>query len=119
MRAKISKTLKKLAVGLLSTAGIFFCVILFATPQEPILEFTKNGADAVENFFYDLYFKTITLRSLDSNYTDNKVSITKNYDPNIFIVDIDEPSLTKLGNYNEWDRSIHANVINRFAHVFI
>lgn len=115
MRAKISKTLKKLAVGLLSTAGIFFCVILFATPQEPILEFTKNGADAVENFFYDLYFKTITLRSLDSNYTDNKVSITKNYDPNIFIVDIDEPSLTKLGNYNEWDRSIHANVIKNLS----
>jgi Predicted transmembrane sensor domain len=51
----------------------------------------------------------------EENYSNDKVSVSKGYDPNILIVDIDEPSLAKLGNYNEWDRSIHANVVRNLT----
>jgi adenylate cyclase len=43
------------------------------------------------------------------------VALNSNYDPDIYIVDIDEPSLAKLGNYNTWDRSIHADVVKNLS----
>ena len=115
MATKLSKGKKKLFAGIISCVILTICIILFSSTQDVKLEFTRSSAETFENNFYDLFFKATTSVDDDETFADDKVAISKNYDPNIFIVDIDEPSLTKLGNYNEWDRSIHANVIKNLS----
>lgn len=74
----------------------------------------RNGAETLEYLFYDLFFKTITGKISDTKST-SSISVADQYDPYVIIVDIDEPSLAKLGNYNTWDRSIHADAVNALS----
>lgn len=109
---KISKRIKKVASGLLISAFFVFIILIFGSTQNDITGMTRNGAESLENIFYDLFFKGVTnTKDEEDEQVDDKISLENNSDPNIIIVDIDEPSLAKLGPYNEWDRSIHANVV--------
>jgi len=112
MQIKISKKIKKIASGFIISAFIVLFILIFGSTQNEITGMTRNGAESLENIFYDLFFKGITnTKSSDEEAVDDKISLENHSDPNIIIVDIDEPSLAKLGPYNEWDRSIHANVV--------
>ncbi|MBR3668512.1 CHASE2 domain-containing protein [uncultured Fibrobacter sp.] len=115
MRTKLSKGTKKLIAGIISATVVTIAIFLFASSQSSMFNFTHSGVDTMENTIYDLFFKAVTRIDEEENYTNEKVSVSKGYDPNILIVDIDEPSLAKLGNYNEWDRSIHANVVRHLT----
>jgi adenylate cyclase len=115
MRTKLSKGSKKLIAGLIGATVTTIAIFLFASSQNDLFNITHSGADTIENNFYDLFFKAVTRVDEEENYSNDKVSVSKGYDPNILIVDIDEPSLAKLGNYNEWDRSIHANVVRNLT----
>lgn len=111
MQIKISKKIKKVASGFSISALIVFIILIFGSTQNEITGLTRNGAESLENIFYDLFFKGITSTKDEDDVVDEKISLENNSDPSIIIVDIDEPSLAKLGPYNEWDRSIHANVV--------
>ncbi|WP_298769090.1 CHASE2 domain-containing protein [uncultured Fibrobacter sp.] len=114
MRAKISKKLKKIFAGLLLSAVFVAIILIFGSTQNEIVGTTRNTAESLENIFYDIFFKVHTHID-DSENTDMQAINAVHYDPNIIIVDIDEASLAKLGNYYEWDRSIHANVIRNLS----
>ena len=94
-------------------------ILIFGSTQNDIQGSTRNSAEAMENIFYDLFFKAATHSEKavedEEDNTHKRVSISDSLDQNIYIVDIDEASLTKLGNYNEWDRSIHAKVIENLS----
>ncbi len=115
MRIKFSKKkTKKVATGFSASAIIVFFILILGSTQNNITGITRNSAESLENIFYDLFFKAAT--SVDEDQaTNDKIKTTGQYDPSILIVDIDEPALAKLGNYNEWDRSIHANVIKNLS----
>ena len=115
MRTKLSKGTKKLIAGIISATVVTIAIFVFASSQNSMFGITQSGADTIENNFYDLFFKAVTRIDEEENFSNEKVSVSKGYDPNILIVDIDEPSLAKLGNYNEWDRSIHANVVRHLT----
>lgn len=114
-RVKISKKIKKVAAGFTISSIFVFFILVFGSTQNDISGLTRNGAEVFENLFYDLFFKGVTSTKDDDDENgekaEEKISLENNADPNIIIVDIDEPSLAKLGPYNEWDRSIHANVV--------
>ena len=105
------KKIKKIVVGVIITSFILFLILLLGNAQDPYVEVTRTAAEDLENFFYDQFFKIKTGKTFEKLEKDGKVSMSHSFEPNIIIVDIDENALTKLGNYNEWDRSIHANVI--------
>lgn len=111
MQIKVSKFFKKVASGFSISALLVFIILVFGSTQNEITGLTRNGAEALENIFYDLFFKGVTKDKSEDGLVNDKVSLENNSDPNIIIVDIDEPSLAKLGPYNEWDRSIHAGVV--------
>lgn len=111
MKIKLSKKVKKATSGFIVSAIIVFIILVFGSTQNDISGVTRTGAEKLENFFYDQFFKDITRPKSEVDLNNDKVSLYSNSDPNIFIVDIDEPSLAKLGSYNDWDRSIHANVV--------
>lgn len=115
MNKKLLKKLKKIGVGSVITAVIIFLILFLGNAQDPYVEVMRSTAEDLENFFYDQFFKMKTGKTFEKLEKDGKVAVSKSFDPNIMIVDIDEPSLTKLGNYNEWDRSIHANVIKNLS----
>ena len=115
MRTKLSKGTKKLIAGIISATVVTIAIFVFASSQNSMFGITQSSADTIENNFYDLFFKAVTRIDEEENFSNEKVSVSKGYDPNILIVDIDEPSLAKLGNYNEWDRSIHANVVRHLT----
>ena len=109
MQKKVSKKIKKFSVGVSISAMLVFVILFLGNVQDPNVYFAKSGAESLEYLFYDLFFKTRTGKITDTN-KDNNVVAADNYDPNILIVDIDEPSLTKLGPYTTWERDFHANV---------
>ena len=111
MQIKVSKKLKKLLIGFGLTFGLVFLILYLGNVQNPQLDATRNGAESLEYLFYDMFFKVKTGKTHNLEDIGDKNALNSNYDPNIFIVDIDEPSLAKLGNYNTWDRSIHADVV--------
>ena len=127
MQIKFSKKIKKVLSGFSISALLVFFTLIFGSTQSSFLPDTivqsaigktqRNGAESLENIFYDLFFKTSThsQKAEDEEDIHQRVSIDDSLDQNIFIVDIDEASLTKLGNYNEWDRSIHAKVIQNLS----
>ena len=122
MQIKFSKKVKKVLSGFSISAFIVLVILVFCNTQGdfqlPLFEkFQRNSAEALENIFYDLFFKTSTHsdRAEDEEDAHQRVSISDSLDQNIYIVDIDEASLAKLGNYNEWDRSIHAKVIQNLS----
>jgi adenylate cyclase len=109
MQKKVSKKIKKFSVGVSISALLVFIILFFGNVQDPNVYFARSGAESLEYLFYDLFFKTRTGKITDTN-KDNSVVAADNYDPNILIVDIDEPSLTKLGPYTSWERDYHADV---------
>ena len=118
MQIKFSKKIKKVLSGFSISAIIVLIILIFGSTQNDIQGSTRNSAEAMENLFYDLFFKAATHSEKaeeEDNTTHKRVSISDSLDQNIFIVDIDEASLAKLGNYNEWDRSIHAKVIQNLS----
>ena len=115
MQRKLSKKLKKIPVGFGLSVIIVFLIIILGNVQDPYIPAARTAAEPVEYLFYDMFFKVATAGTEAQDNIDDKVSLAQNYDPNILIVDIDEPSLAKLGNYNEWDRSIHANVVKNLG----
>ena len=119
MQIKFSKKIKKVLSGFSISAFIVLMILIFGSTQNDIQGSTRNSAEAMENIFYDLFFKAATHSEKavedEEDNTHKRVSISDSLDQNIYIVDIDEASLTKLGNYNEWDRSIHAKVIENLS----
>ena len=119
MQIKFSKKIKKVLSGFSISAVIVLIILIFGSTQNDIQGSTRNGAESLENIFYDLFFKAATHSDKaddeEESSTHKRVSISDSLDQNIYIVDIDEASLTKLGNYNEWDRSIHAKVIQNLS----
>ena len=109
MQKKVSKKIKKFSVGVSISSLLVFLILFFGNVQDPNVYFARSGAESLEYLFYDLFFKTKTGKITDTN-KDNSVVAADNYDPNILIVDIDEPSLTKLGPYTSWERDYHADV---------
>lgn len=140
-KIKIPKKLKKLIYGILSTTITVSLILVFGSTQSDItdqvstgkeslienikieassainrsIKAARPGAESLENIFYDLFFKKLTYREPVEGGAVKKVSTATSYDPNILIVDVDEPSLDKLGSYYEWDRSIHANVVKNLS----
>lgn len=127
MQIKFSKKIKKVLSGFCISAVIVLSILIFGSMQNSYLpdaiedsalgKAQRNSAEALENIFYDLFFKSSTHseKAEDEEDTHQRVTISDSVDQNIYIVDIDEASLTKLGNYNEWDRSIHAKVIQNLS----
>lgn len=115
MNKKILKKIKKILVGTAITSILVFLILLLGNSQDPYIDVTKTAAQDMENIFYDQFFKIKTGKTFEKLEKDGKVSMSHSFEPNIMIVDIDENALTKLGNYNEWDRSIHANVIKNLS----
>ncbi len=115
MQIKLSKKLKKLLIGFGLTSGLVFLILFLGNVQNPQLDGVRNGAESLEYLFYDMFFKVKTGKTHNLEETGDKNALNSHYDPNIFIVDIDEPSLAKLGNYNTWDRSIHADVVKNLS----
>ena len=110
MLIKQSKSVKKAVRGLIIGVVLLLSVILLASPSEKHSKITADWTTKLENLFYDTYFKWASKDNAE--YDENtKVQSSEGHADNIIIVDIDENSLTKLGNYNEWTRDIHANVI--------
>ena len=115
MQIKLSKKLKKLLIGFGLTSVLVFLILFLGNVQNPQLDGVRNGAESLEYLFYDMFFKVKTGKTHNLADMNEKNALNSNYDPNIFIVDIDEPSLAKLGNYNTWDRSIHADVVKNLS----
>ncbi|MBR2470683.1 MAG: CHASE2 domain-containing protein [Fibrobacter sp.] len=115
MQIKLSKKLKKLLIGFGLTSVLVFLILFLGNVQNPQLDGVRNGAESLEYLFYDMFFKVKTGKTHNLEETGDKNALNSHYDPNIFIVDIDEPSLAKLGNYNTWDRSIHADVVKNLS----
>lgn len=115
MQIKLSKKLKKLLIGFGLTSVLIFLILFLGNVQNPQLDGVRNGAESLEYLFYDMFFKVKTGKTHNLEETGDKNALNSHYDPNIFIVDIDEPSLAKLGNYNTWDRSIHADVVKNLS----
>ncbi|PWJ68247.1 MULTISPECIES: CHASE2 domain-containing protein [unclassified Fibrobacter] len=124
MQIKFSKQVKKVLSGVIASSIVVALLIIFGSSQNELNGSIRKAAESLENIFYDQFSKNITDENLDAaldgdyEITDGdiatgsaKIKLANNYDPNILIVDIDEPALAKLGPYNEWDRFIHADVV--------
>ena len=118
MAQKKSKKQKKLFIALSLSAIAVTFILIFGDSQNKSNENQKNltAAESMENIFYDQFFKKITEVVDTTGFKDGVVMEMEQYnDPNIIIADIDEKSLERLGNYYEWDRSIHAKVIENLS----
>src|SRR5574344_2826518 len=115
MSIKQSKNVKKTVVALVLTSIIYFGILLLGSSESYNTNFITSWVQSLENIFYDSFFKLKTDVDQSTETTGENITLTENYDPHIFIVDIDEPSLSKLGNYNEWQRKIHADVIENLS----
>jgi class 3 adenylate cyclase/CHASE2 domain-containing sensor protein len=114
MSWKQTKSLKKVIVAISLTSLIYFGISWVGSSAEYHTNRLNSWIQTLENIFYDSFFKWKTNEPETDEITEN-VTHTENYDPHIFIIDIDEPSLSKLGNYNEWQRKIHADVIENLS----
>lgn len=90
MKFKHPKKLKRTLAGLVT--GISTTLLLLLIPQDLL--------SRSEFIFYDLF-------------AEYKSSHFSEHSGDIYIVDIDENSLSKYGPYNEWTREMHANVVKR------
>jgi len=111
MNKKMLKRLKKLAASSVASAILVFLILLFMNVQDPYIGSARAAAESFEYLFYDEFFKIKTGKVNEVDKASKKVTLSTNYDSDILIVDIDENSLGKLGNYNTWDRSTHAKVV--------
>ena len=118
MAQKKSKNLKKIIIALSLSVIAVTLILIFGNSQKNSIDDQKNltAAESMENIFYDQFFKKITEVVDTTGVKDGVVMEMEQYnDPNILIADIDEKSLEMLGNYYEWDRSIHAKVIENLS----
>ena len=111
----MSKRLKKILSGFIASTLVVTVILVFGSTQNEMVGITRNSAEALENIFYDLFFKGRSFVDDHDIGISDKITIAEGYDPSILIVDIDEPSLEKLGPFNEWDRDIHANVVKNLT----
>ncbi|HSQ41481.1 MAG TPA: CHASE2 domain-containing protein [Fibrobacteraceae bacterium] len=109
VKKRLSKALKKMAAGLL--AGVAMGFLVFAASH-------MNGAlpryiERLERVFYDLSFKFNYVYNIDQwiAQPDSGVQADSTSEPRIEVVDIDERALSKLGSYNTWPRTHHADVV--------
>ncbi len=111
-KISFSKRVKKTFVACAAAALFTFAVIFFSDTNIAVFQPIVAGIQKIENMFYDSYFKFVSLQDEDNvSREGSNVSVSEYADQNIFIVDIDEYSLNKLGQYNSWSRDIHANVV--------
>ena len=110
MAQKNSKNQRKLFFGVAFSAIVVLLILIFGNSKKNYI------AESAENIFYDQFFKLNTEVLDSTGIKDGIVLESKPYnDPNIIIADIDEKSLLKLGHYYNWDRSIHAKVIENLG----
>ena len=106
MAQKNSKNKKKLFFGSAFSALAVLLTLIFGNSQNNYI------AESAENIFYDQFFKWTTEVIDSTGEKDGVIMESTPYnDQNIIIADIDEKSLLKFGHYYNWDRSIHAKVI--------
>ena len=60
MQIKFSKKIKKVLSGFSISAFIVLIILIFGSTQNDIQGSTRNSAEAMENLFYDLFFKAAT-----------------------------------------------------------
>ena len=140
MAEKKSKNLKNYFFGGAVSALVLILALIFIFGDSQ----NNFIAESAENIFYDQFFKKTTdvedsvivtvkganhfnktyviaatdLENFKDKHKKDSITITgikDNNDSNIIIADIDEKSLQKLGSYYNWDRSIHAKVIDNLS----
>ncbi|ACX76018.1 adenylate/guanylate cyclase domain protein [Fibrobacter succinogenes subsp. succinogenes S85] len=110
MAQKNSKNKKKLFFGSAFSALAVLLTLIFGNSQNNYI------AESAENIFYDQFFKWTTEVIDSTGEKDGVIMESTPYnDQNIIIADIDEKSLLKFGHYYNWDRSIHAKVIENLG----
>ncbi|MFA6836237.1 MAG: CHASE2 domain-containing protein [Fibrobacteraceae bacterium] len=114
VKRKVSKSLKKAIIG--ATIGLLLVVIVvfFSAPTKTDRFVTALWTHRLENLFYDAFFQWATNREVPKGDA-NKPIHNDNFSSDIIIVDIDENSLSKLGNYNSWTRDIHTDVVKTLS----
>jgi adenylate cyclase len=112
---KLPKRLKKILAGFTASTIVVIAILIFGSTQNDMTGTSRESAESLENIFYDLFFKGRSFVDDHDIGLSDKITIADGYDPSILIVDIDEPSLEKLGPFNEWDRDIHANVVKNLS----
>jgi class 3 adenylate cyclase/CHASE2 domain-containing sensor protein len=108
---KIRKAIYKTALGLLG--GLV--AVLFVIGLSNFSNFTKEYFTQFENLMYDLTFKFKLIIDVDLPEGANDTGSVKQdftLEDRIFIVDIDERSLMRLGAYNTWPRTHHGKVVD-------
>lgn len=111
-----SKHFKKFSLGIITGACLTAAVLLLANPYNSPIPRVSLWINNLENLFYDSYFKWESRNTEDEQTAEGEgVVFSKQSDESIYVVDIDEPSLAKLGQYNSWSRKIHADVINELS----
>lgn len=110
---KISKALKKTAIGILAGAGTGLGIFLFSQ----IDGFSAKYLEQLERVFYDLTFKFNYVYTLDNliDSGEKTVQADSTIEQRIQVIDIDERALAKLGSYNTWPRKHHASVVDYLA----
>ena len=107
MDLRIAKTTKRSLIGLAISLIIGGC-IFFVSLGDGIL---PGYITQLERLFYDLSFKVSTLESFHVASDSSQIQQSLNLEDRIQIVDIDERSLDRLGAYNLWPRTYHADVL--------
>ncbi len=111
-----SKPVRKFMLAFLLGAGLTILVLLFSNPYNTPVPRVALWVNNLENLFYDSFFKWESLTSEDEETAEGEgVILSRQSDESIYIVDIDEASLAKLGQYNSWSRDIHAEVVNSLS----
>ena len=99
----LKKIFKSLIIGLLAgTVVALFTHFFFS-----------DIIDHLESFSYDMRY-----RWEYSHSSKEKIDSITDNDYGIYIVDIDDRSMQKMGFYYNWDRSYHANLINNLSTKF-
>lgn len=112
-RLTSSKAIKTAFIGILG--GLAAGLLLFGVSQ--VKGPSSKYMEQVERLFYDLLFKLEHVYTLDNLILNDTTTVTRDstLEPRIQIVDIDERALAKLGTYNTWPRSHHADVVRYLA----
>lgn len=110
---KIPKTLKKILTALATGIAVSLALVVLSQRNE----FANRYFTQFEHMLYDLSFRfkyVITLENLTGK-TIGGAQVNEVGENRIVIVDIDERALERLGSYNQWPRTYHADVV-RYLH---
>lgn len=105
MRIKIPKNIKKISFSFILIAFVSASMLYLGSFSKYDTTLINSWVQRIENTFYDVFFKIQSAKNESS----------KEQNPHIYIVDIDETSLSKFGHYNEWNRQIHAKVVENLS----